>query len=95
MISCHELPWKKQYSARTGSTILDFLPSLIHETVSIFRKVSAEYDDFQIRNRSIENPVTFRAVRARVGAVPGERLRQRQQLQFLFFSDVGNFIIYV
>ena len=41
--------YKKRYkssrAARTGNASLDFLPSLIHDYVSIFRKVTAENEN--------------------------------------------------
>ena len=49
MISARVNLCKKQFkssrAACTGNATLDFLPSLIHDTVSIFRKVTAENEN--------------------------------------------------
>ena len=49
MISGRVNLYKKRYkssrAARTGNASLDFLPSLIHDYVSIFRKVTAENEN--------------------------------------------------
>lgn len=54
-LSCVFMPKfiQRTRPARTGSAILDFLPSLIHEAVRIYRKVSAPYGFSEIHNKSI------------------------------------------